>query len=553
MLPLEVPVTIVGAGPSGLMMALLFEKMGVESVVVERRTGAQHAPAAHVVNARSFEICRAAGVDMDAIARAAISPEDAGWVEWVERLGGKSLGRLPFERQGDDQLEFTPTPLRNLSQNKFEPIVENALGNSPYWQQQWESAVQDPDGVTSQILDLASGEAREVRSRYLVAADGAGSRVRRWLGIDPVGPDRLQAFVMIHFKAKLRDRLGTPPSVLNFVSDPEAGGVFVVHDLDDEATFMVAYDDEKESLDDYDEVRCTQLIRAALEDPSLEFSIETISTWAMTAQVAERYRDGNVFLVGDAAHRFPPTGGLGLNSGVQDVHNLAWKIAFALKGFAGDGLLESYEAERKPVAQNNANQSLKNALRLIEVPQALGIAGPDTASRERMQSTLETKEGRENVANAIANQAEHFDMPGLQLGYSYAPNSDPSDPRSFEPTGSPGARLPHAWLGDASLRQSLLDHVPLDRFLLVVGPEGEAWIDAANALGIEFLETFQLNHEQLPDPRHWLRVAGIESAGALLVRPDQHVAWRARSASEIGELSDSVSAALSGTSFHQTV
>ncbi|MGH0029392.1 MAG: FAD-dependent monooxygenase [Myxococcota bacterium] len=510
----EVPVLIVGAGPAGSMASLLLERQGIETLVVERRAGPQRAPAAHVVNARTFEICRAAGVDMQAVAKAAMEPEDAGFVEWAPRLGDAPLGRLPFERQGNDQLAVTPTPLRNLSQNRFEPLIQDALaslGRTPRWRQQWESAEQDAAGVTSRVRDLASGEVHEVRSRYLLAADGAGSRVRKGLGIAMDGPGDLQTFVMIHFRAALRERLGSPPAVLVFTTAPEATGVFVVHDLDDEATFMVAYDASRESADDYDAERCAGLVRSALADPDLDFRVETVSTWAMTAQVAERYREGRVFLVGDAAHRFPPTGGLGLNSGVQDAHDLAWKLALVLSGEADPALLDRYESERRPVARNNADQSLKNAMKLLEVPQAL--ARPDASER---------------VGPANANQAEHFDMPGLQLGVSYAPDAPAPEPRRFEPSGAPGRRLPHAWIGSDAARVSLLDRVPLDRFVLVAGPDGAAWRDAVDAIGSPRLDVVVLDASDMPDLPRWLDEAGIERSGALLVRPDQHVAWRAR-------------------------
>jgi len=532
------------------MTALLLERLGIESIVIERREGPQRAPAAHVVNARTFEICRAAGVDMEAIARAAISPDDAGWVEWSKRLGSPSLGRLPFERQGDDQLEFTPTPLRNLSQNKFEPILNDTLGKKPLWRHQWESAKQDAEGVASRVLDLESGEAIELRSQYLVAADGAGSRIRKSLGIEPVGPEKLQTFVMVHFKASLRDRLGSPPSVLNFLCNPEITGVFVVHDLDNEATFMISYDDEKESLEDYDEARCADLIRKSLEDPNLDFQVETISSWAMTAQIAERYRDGRIFLLGDAAHRFPPTGGLGLNSGVQDAHNLAWKLAFAVNGSADSTLLDSYESERRPVAQNNANQSLANAMKLIEVPVAMGILEPGIAWNERLDEVMASSKGRESVAQAVANQEVHFDMPGLQLGYSYDPDAKLPDPQKFLPTGAPGERLPHAWLEETN-QISLLDRVPIDRFLLLIGPEGNEWMKVVESIDAKVLSTYQLTPAELSKPERWLGVAGIEPSGALLVRPDQHIAWRARTDSNRDDLSDALSNALRGASFSE--
>ena len=549
MLPSEVPVLIVGAGPSGSMLSLLLERLGTPALLVERRDGPQPAPAAHVVNARTFEVCRAAGVDMAAIDAASVPPEDAAVASWVTRLGGERLGALPFEHQGDDQLAVTPTPLRNLSQNRFEPILHDALAAKPHFGWQWDSAEQDEHGVLSRLTNASTGETRELRSDYLVAADGAGSRIRKWLGIQPEGPEKIETFVMIHFRARLRELLGSPPCVLAFGTDPEAPGAFIIHDPEREAVFMQSYDDETETLDDYPKERCERLVRAAIADPEIELEIETVATWAMTCQVAERYRESRVFLLGDAAHRFPPTGGLGLNSGVQDAHNLAWKLAFVLAERAPQELLASYESERRPVAQNNASQSLKNALKMVEIPAALGIVDPAARTRAQHDAVLADPEGRARVEAAIANQAEHFDMPGLQLGFSYDPAAGPPDPRKFTPSGAPGVRLPHAWLAEPGA--SLLDRVPLDSFLLLAGPDGEAWQDTAGALGdrVAFL---QLREEELPELDTWLAVAGIDRSGALLVRPDQHVAWRAPSDAERAGLAAALERALRGASFAPT-
>jgi 2-polyprenyl-6-methoxyphenol hydroxylase-like FAD-dependent oxidoreductase len=534
----DVPVLVVGAGPTGSMAALLLEQQGIETRIVERRPGPQRAPAAHVVNARTLEICRAAGVDMAAAARASARPEEASHVYWVTRLGGRVLGRLPFERQGDDQLAVTPTPLRNLSQNRFEPLLLEALerkaGRTPDWGLEWIASHQEGDRVRTRLRELDSGRERELTSDYLLAADGAGSGVRKSLDIEVQGPAGIQSFVMVHFAARLRDIPEVPPGVLFFLCDPRSqGGVFIVHDLDREGVYMIPYDPLTESVEDYDPARCAKLLREGLEDPGLPLAIEHVGSWTMTAQVAERYRAGRIFLAGDAAHRFPPTGGLGLNSGVQDAHNLAWKLAAVLHGRARPALLDSYERERRPVARNNADQSLRNALRLLEVTQALGIGESLEASCEHVAATLADPDGLARVRAAIEGQAEHFDMPGLQLGFCYEEGAllrDPADAvppfevRRFVPTGCPGARLPHAWL--AGDDESLLDRVPLDRCLLLTGPEGRPWVAALATLGAPPCEALVLTPERLPDLPTWLDQAGLSPSGALLVRPDQHVACR---------------------------
>jgi 2-polyprenyl-6-methoxyphenol hydroxylase-like FAD-dependent oxidoreductase len=535
-------VLVVGAGPTGLMTALLLAHQGVSTRVVERRPGPARAPAAHVVNARTLEICRAAGVDMDALRDAAADPEDAGFVYWVTRLGGRTIGRLPFEHQGDDQLDLTPTPLRNLSQSRFEPLLLDALrradGPEPDWSREWISSAEEDGHVRTAVRDVASGREESIVSRYVVAADGAGSGVRKALGIDVQGPAGIQSFVMVHFRARLRGLPEVPPGVLFFLCDPRTrGGAFIVHDLDRESVYMMPYDPATESVDAYDPERCARLVREALEDPDLPLEVEHVGSWTMTAQVADRYRAGRVFLAGDAVHRFPPTGGLGLNSGVQDAHNLAWKLAAVLSGHGRPGLLDTYERERRPVAQINADQSLRNALRLLEVPAALGIGESLDDACARVTGTLADEAGLRRVQEAIARQAEHFDMPGLQLGFCYEEGAllrGPGDAvpalsvRRFTPTGCPGARLPHAWLADGS--GSLLDRVPLDRFLLLAGPDGEAWLEALRRVEAPPTEGLRITAALVPGYATWLERAGLAGDGALLVRPDQHVAWRAPSA-----------------------
>ncbi|HZR80089.1 MAG TPA: FAD-dependent monooxygenase [Candidatus Binatia bacterium] len=535
---IDVPVLIVGGGPVGLMSAILLRRQGVACRVIERRHEPQRAPAAHVVNARTFEICRAAGVDMDAVAAACKPPADAGRVLWVTTLAGEELGRLPFERQGDDVLDVTPTPLRNLSQHCFEPILHatlERLGGEVRFGEEWESAEEKGDRVVSRIRTVTG--TIEIESRWLVAADGAASRVRKSAGVEMLGPGRLQSFVMIHFEANLRGLVGERPGVLYWTTAPGATGTFVAHDIDSTWVYMHPWDSDRESESDYGEEACSAIVRRALGTGAARFAIRTIRPWTMTAQVAASYRAGRTFLVGDSAHRFPPTGGLGLNTGVQDAHNLAWKIAAVERGWAGEALLETYETERRPTAQRNADVSLANAARLLDVYQALAGDGDGDGDEGR----------RARIAGAIANQAEHFDMLGLQLGVAYEEGAlldDGTPPpalanpvRELVQTARPGARVPHAWVERAEARVSSLDLFALDRFTLVTTGAGAAWIDAAARVGMGAsrsggaarvpIDRVVIGRDVLDPSGRWTELLGIAPDGAVLVRPDQHVAWRA--------------------------
>ena len=500
----DIDVLIVGAGPVGISAAMLLHKMGHSVRIIERREGPQRAPAAHVINARTFEVWRQIGVNVDHLRSLAQDPQAAGQVHWVTKLGGTVLGSLPYERQGDEMLAVTPTPLRNLAQHILEPVLVDELssmGIAVEYSTQWLSMVQEDENVVSTVSHDGNDEV--IVAKYLLGCDGASSAVRRASGINMEGPDNLQSFAMIHFTADLSSLTRECPGVLYWLCDQGMGGTLISHGGDNEWVYMHPVDANyvvDQSPDDFE-----SLVRSVLIDVPVDIKILKTSSWTMTSQIADRYRDGRVFLVGDAAHRFPPSGGMGLNSGVQDAHNLAWKLHAVITDTADDTLLDTYDPERRPVAQRNAQASLENAFKMIEVFEALGQ--PDQT----------------NLSQAINNQQTHFDMFGLQMGFRYelegsttpiAPLSDDVI-RNYTPSTEPGCRLPHGWLTRNDQRISSLDLIGLTEATVIAGPSAKPNVDCLQ-VGRDF-----------DDPDNWWgKVLGLSNDAKITIRPDQHVSSR---------------------------
>jgi 2-polyprenyl-6-methoxyphenol hydroxylase-like FAD-dependent oxidoreductase len=498
----DIDVLIVGAGPVGISAAMLLHKMGHSVRIIDRREGPQRAPAAHVINARTFEVWRQIGVNVDHLRSLAQDPQAAGQVHWVTKLGGEVLGSLPYERQGDEMLAFTPTPLRNLAQHVLEPLLVDelsAMGVNIEYSTQWLSMVRENETVVSTMSRNGTDEV--IVAKYLLGCDGASSAVRHASGITMEGPDNLQSFAMIHFTADLSSLTRECPGVLYWLCDQGMGGTLISHGGDNEWVYMHPVDADH-VLDQSPDV-CESMVRSVLIDTPVDIQILKTSSWTMTSQIADRYRDGRVFLVGDAAHRFPPSGGMGLNSGVQDAHNLAWKLHAVLTDQSTDPLLDTYEPERRPVAQRNAQASLENAFKMFEVFEALG------------------KPNQEGLTDAINNQQTHFDMFGLQMGYCYelegttTPISLLSDDviRNYAPSSAPGCRLPHGWLIRNGKTISSLDLIGLTQATVIVGPSAHV---SHNCLQVG---------RDFEDPNNWWGVVlGLADDAYITVRPDQHIA-----------------------------
>jgi 2-polyprenyl-6-methoxyphenol hydroxylase-like FAD-dependent oxidoreductase len=531
----RIPVLIAGAGPVGQLAALLLARQGIASRLIDRRQAPMTAPRAHAINPRTLEICESAGVSAEGLRREGASANDAGWVRFADTLTGPEFGCLPYERQDDKALSDTPYPLSNIPQPKFEAALAAAIAAEPlvsFTRGVTCTALRDAqDGVTAQ-LETANGRREAVHCDYLIAADGAGSRLREMLGIAMEGPEALQHNLMIHFEADLRALTDARPGVLYFLFRPGTSGVFIAYDRGKTWVLMHPHDPATEPRESFDDAKCRRLIEAAIGAAPPALDILHVSPWTMSAQVATRYRKGHVFLAGDAAHRFPPTGGLGLNTGAVDAQNLAWKLAAVLKGQAGEALLDTYEEERRVVAQVNCEQSLTNASKLFALYDVL--YGSDPAQRQAHYEAIAANPAASaELAAAVEAQRPHFDSFNLQLGYRYASAATVGAPEltaardvdisNYEPSWAAGAHLPHRWVIYKSASVSLLSLLDPSRFTLIAGPAGAGWRDAAATARI----AVHLAEQDFSDMEaDWGRLTGLPADGALLVRPDGHIACR---------------------------
>ena len=539
-------VLIVGAGPVGLVAALSLAKAGIPSLLIDRRETPTTAPKAHAVNPRTLEICDSLGVPAEALRATGASANDAGFVRFVGRLSGPEFGALPYERQDATALEHTPFPLTNIPQPKFEAALAEAISREPLITLRRDvtcvALTQTPEQVVA-VLEAGPDKLREhVIAPYVIAADGAGSRLRDQLGIAMEGPDALQHNVMIHFEADLSALTANHPALLYFLFEPATKGVLIAYERAKTWVLMHPFDPATEKSEQFDDLTCRHLIEEAVGAKLPDLIVRNVSPWTMSAQVAETYRKNRAFLAGDAAHRFPPTGGLGLNTGVVDAQNLSWKLAAVLNGEAGPSLLDTYEAERRPVALVNTEQSLTNAAKLFDL---FGVLyGPDPLKlSEHYAQVAANHQADAALALSVELQRPHFDSFNLQLGYRYssaaiedAPplvKASDVDISRYEPSFEAGAHLPHRWVMHEDARKSLLDLVPVDGFTLIAGPKAAAHAADARALGLTVLTS---GTDFADESETWSVLTGLPDTGALLLRPDRHIA--ARLTSTKGSLRD---------------
>ena len=519
----DVPILISGGGLVGLSTAMFLAQHGVASLVVERLKESSKLPRAAFFHMRTLELFREAGIEAQVREQSEREFTPDGAVVAVETLAGRQIASfIPSLNEGVEAL----SPCRRLfvSQPGLEPILRRRAeeaGAEVLCGYEVVGATQNSNGVAATIRNLESGETETISPRYLVCAEGGRSTLRDALGIEMDGHGVFSNSITIYFKADLSPSLVNRNLSIIYVVNKDLSGFFRLEKNSKRGFLAVNVvgdpranpEAAANAAGDTSEARLIELVRQAAGVPDLAVEIEGVARWRCTADIARRYRDGRIFLAGDSVHLMPPTGGFGGNTGVHDAHNLAWKLALVLKGAAGPELLDTYEIERRPAGHFTVEQAYTRYV---------------------------TRTAPYLGATDYQPLASDFD---IELGYLYrsrAVLSETGSPEGHEDPrqshGRPGSRAPHLWLERSGEKISTLDLLG-HGFVLLAGPEGKAWQNAADKVSQSPpnvpLAAHMIGAGNLRDPSGaFASTYGIGRGGASLVRPDGFVAWRSTSVAD---------------------
>ncbi len=551
---IETEVLIVGSGPSGSAAALFLSSYGIDVMVVTKHRWLANTPRAHITGQRTMEILNEFGVGESLTANAVLN-DIMGNSIFCETLAGSEIARLKSwgahpERISDYRIA-SPFLLCDIPQTYLEPIVlGKALQNGAHakFSTEYVRAVQDADGVTVTVRDRLDNREYAIRAKYVIGADGARSQVAADANLPMTGKENQAGCINIFFDADLAPLVEHRPSAifLIFSRAAMAGGIGVG------ALRMVRPWHEWLGVWNYDIDRpppklngdeATAILRQMIGDYDTEIQVRSISTWTVNSRYATRYSNGRMFCVGDAVHRHPPNNGLGSNTSIQDSYNLAWKLAYVIKGQADAGLLDTYSDERAPVGRGIVERAMKSIDESRTLSAALGL--DRAGALDEGYLTLGGEAGqrrREQFYVALRAKNYEFNGHGAELNHLYrsgaiapdavepAPAEDQDLFHRFHSSFVAGARVPHVWLSLRGKEVSSLDLVGRGAFTVLTGIAGRAWALAAKRcateIGLPVRASVIGPGEAVEDLYGDLYArCGFDESSCVLVRPDGHIAW----------------------------
>lgn len=529
-------ITIAGAGPVGLTTSILLSRLGIPSLLVEKRGSVSNLPRARGVNQRTVEIWSQFGLH-DELTKMSLPPAWCRRFLYMDTLGGQIIGEMPSNSMFPGaNAAFTAQDFRCTSSDQIEAMLLRHAKTYPIAQIRFNQELvdfeQDAEGVTLTIENKLQSGRRQIRSQFLVAADGGSSPARERAGIKSAGAFNLRSYVNTHFRADLSSWTKGHEAALIWVLARGVEGVFQPLDGKQRWMAQIQLGPEEDPQETWTPERVIPRIRNMIgpEGRNVEIELYSAHTYTISSLVAEQLRDRRLLLVGDAAHKIPPFGSIGMNTGVQAAHNLAWKLAAVLSESAPFALLDTYDSERREVARRVC---------------AVGRINKGYIDAIQSAETLDAKRA------AVAASTSYGNWVGLDLGVHYEgpgafvpdeaappPVSDPVT--DYKPTAKPGYRAPHFWVRRGSDRLSSVDLFERD-FVVLAGPKGDAWKEAAERIGAQgslSLRTYRIGPvgDLVPESAAFTELYGIEDSGAVLVRPDGHVAFRSPSKTANPEL-----------------
>lgn len=543
----ETQVLIVGAGPVGLLLALDLAWRGIDVTIVETRPAGQ-APSVKCnhVSSRTMETLRRLGLSREV--RALGLPDDyPNDIVFRTRMTGKELSRIPIpsrrhrytDHSGPDGGWPTPEPPHRVNQIYFEPVFFAHAAAHPRItilnETRFDTAREDGDGIVAQVTRLADGTSRELTARYMIGCDGGSSPVRKLIGGKLEGDAVIQRVLSTLIDAPdLLGALGSPPAWMNYNYNPDRAGTVLA--IDGVRRWLV-HNYLRPDEESFEQVDRDAGIRNILGvGPDFPITQVADEDWIGRRLVADKFREGRIFIAGDAAHLWVPYAGYGMNAGIADAMNLSWMLAATLQGWASESILNAYVAERKPITEQVSRFAMGHAGGAIKERNTLP---PEIEEESEAGETARRKTGEA----AYALNVQQYACAGLNYGYYYDASpiiayDDEAAPaysmHDYTPSTAPGCRVPHFFLAD---RRSLYDLMGPGYTLMQLDPAASAQplLDAALAHGVPLT--------LLPISRTMDAVPSVYRHTFLLARPDGHVAWRGDAVDNAEALIDLISGA----------